>query len=171
MIYSPEEDSYLLKEQVDKFVKENSPKKILDVGSGSGFQIKNLNGDLTLVDINSEAIKHLKKKFPKAKVIHSDLFSKISKKEKFNLIIFNPPYLPEDKLEDKESKLATTGGKLGSEVINKFLKQVKNYLTSEGKILLLTSSLTKEINWQGFKKKKLASKKLFFEELYVWELN
>jgi hypothetical protein len=50
------------------------------------------------------------------------------------------------------------------------LKQSKKHLTSEGKIFLLTSSLTKGINWGNWKKKKLAEKKMFFEKLFVYEL-
>jgi release factor glutamine methyltransferase len=78
--------------------------------------------------------------------------------------------LPEDKQEDKESKLATTGGKQGGELINRFLNQAKNYLTKDGRIFLLTSSLTKGIKWLNWKKNLIAKKKLFFEELYVWKI-
>ena len=91
-----------------------------------------------------------------------------SEKNKFDLILFNPPYLPEDKFD---KGLDTTGGKNGSEVINKFLIQAKRYLNKNGKILILTSSLTKKINWQIYSKKKLAEKRIFFETLYVWELS
>jgi len=173
-IYEPAQDSYLLQKVVKDFIKKKKPRKILDMGSGSGILARtaiNCGADeknITLVDINSNSVKHLKKKLPNSKVINSNLFSKLT--EKFDLIIFNPPYLPEDKDEPKNSKLATTGGKNGSELINKFLLNAKNYLNSDGKILLLTSSLTKNINWRNFKKKLIASEKLFFEELYVWKL-
>ena len=81
--------------------------------------------------------------------------------------------MPEDKnnKEDKQSKLATTGGEKGSEIINKFLKQAEKHLTEKGKIFLLKSNLTKEVNWLNYKKKLLVKKKLFFEELQVWELS
>ena len=92
-------------------------------------------------------------------------------KEKFNLIIFNPPYLPEDSREPKYSQIATTGGKKGSEITNKFLEQAKKHLEKNGKILLLTSSLTKAIKWKNWKKKLLTKKKLFFERLYVFEIS
>ena len=145
------------------------------MGSGTGIQAQTCiefganPENLTLADINKKSIKFLKTKFPKSKIIHSDLFENI--KGKFNLIIFNPPYLPEDSRESEDSKLATTGGKNGSEIINKFLKQAKKHLGENGKILLLTSSLTKGIKWENWKKKLLGKKKLFFEELYVWELS
>lgn len=176
-IYQPAEDSHLLSEVIKK-IKINKDDKILDMGSGSGIQahtILSLNKinsqNLTLIDINPKAISNLKKTFKnKVKIKKSNLFQKISKKEKFNIIIFNPPYLPEDKDEPKSSQLATTGGKHGSEIINKFLKQAKSHLTSGGKIFLLTSSHTKKINWQKWKKKKVATKNLFFEKLWVWEV-
>jgi len=83
------------------------------------------------------------------------------------LIIFNPPYLPREKHDEGKD---TTGGKNGSEIINKFLNQAKAHLNKNGKILLLTSSFTKNINWLDYKKELLGTKSLFFEELYVWEL-
>lgn len=172
-IYSPAEDSYLLAGVVKKIILSN--KKILDMGSGSGIQAKTIleqkikPENLTLADVNPAVIRHLKKIFPECNIIKSNLFENI--KDKFDVIIFNPPYLPEDEKELKSSRLATTGGKKGSEIINRFLKDAKKYLNQDGKIILLISSLTRDINWNAFNKKLLAKKKLFFEEIYVWELN
>lgn len=170
LIYEPAEDSYLMQEVLKKHIK-NKNIKVLEVGSGFGVLLEALKklsiNNILGVDINREAVKHCKKLG--FDCIYSNLFSNI--KEKFDIIIFNPPYLPEDKKESKESKLTTTGGKKGSEIINKFLKQAKRHLEKKGKIFLLTSNLTKDINWLNYKKKLLVKKKLFFEELYVWELN
>jgi len=175
-IYSPEEDSFLLQKILEKklqnLLKEKPNLKFLEIGPGSGIQLKTVlklkvkKENIFSCDINPDAIKHCKKL--KFNCINSNLFQKI--KNKYDVIIFNPPYLPENELEPKDSKLATTGGKHGSKVINQFLKQAKNHLTKNGTILLLTSSLTKKINWQNFKKKKIATKKIFFEELHIWEL-
>lgn len=148
MVYSPKEDSFMLENQVKvylgKFTKEQKEKiKILDMGSGSGIQaqaclhsgIKRKN--IIAADIDKEAIVHLKNiKIPARK---SDLFSNISKEKKFDLIIFNAPYLPEDKY-DKEPD--TTAGKRGYEVILKFLRKSKKFLNKNGAILLLFSSLS-----------------------------
>jgi HemK-related putative methylase len=172
-IYQPAEDSFLLAKFVEKEIDKNKIIEVLDMGSGSGIQAETaikagINSEgIILADINPDAIKILKKKFPESKVILSDLFSKIPDSFKFNLIIFNPPYLPDNKF-DKESD--TSGGKKGSEVINRFLKQAKKYLSEKGKILLITSSLTKNINWQDFNKKLLGKKRAFFEEIYAWKL-
>jgi release factor glutamine methyltransferase len=178
-IYQPEEDSYLFAETLKEYFKnkyknKNKNIQILDMGSGSGILIKTLIEEgigpknLTLVDINKEAIKHLKKNFRKSKIINSDLFEKI--KGKFDLIIFNPPYLPLDKDEPVQSRLATTGGKYGGELISKFLNKAKKHLKSSGKILLLVSNHTKKIDFSKYHKKLLKKKKLFFEELYIYEL-
>lgn len=178
LIYSPEEDSYLLEHvllnKLPTLIKNQSDLKFFEMGTGSGIQLnaalkagfkaENIFG----ADINPDAIKQCKKlKFNCKK---SNLFEKV--KGKFDIIVFNPPYLPEDKkAEDKESKIITTGGKKGSEIINKFLIQAKNHLKVKGKIFLVTSSLTKKINWLNYKKRKAAEKKIFFEKLFVWELS
>jgi release factor glutamine methyltransferase len=177
LIYSPSNDTNLmlksLKLIVPKLINKNPDLKILEMGCGSGFLLEEIlklkvkKENLFAVDINLEAVEFcLKKGF---QVIQSNLFSKI-KNKKYDLIYFNPPYLPLDKLEDKESRLATTGGKSGEEIINRFLKQANNYLNKNGRILLLTSSLAPKINFQKFKTKLISQENLFFEKLFVWEL-
>lgn len=173
-IYSPSEDSYLmqkvLKERIPELLKENPNLKVLEIGAGSGIQLVVLQQlgvkNIFSSDINPYAIKQcIRLGF---NCIESDLFEKI--KSKYDLIIFNPPYLPDDKKEPKESKISTTGGKNGSGIINKFLIQAKEYLKKDGKIFLLTSSLTKNINWQDYKKTKIAEDNLFMEKIFVWEV-
>lgn len=176
LIYEPEEDSYFLSEvlteAIPKILKQNSNLKFLEIGCGSGVNLQTAlkagikKQNIFSSDINKDAVEHCKKLGFNS--VQSNLFSKI--KEKYDLIAINPPYLPDDKKEDKESKLITTGGKNGGELINEFLKQAKAHLNENGKIFLLTSSLTKSINWLNYKKKLIAKKKLFFEELSVWEL-
>jgi len=173
MIYEPKEDSFLLEKEVKKFAENKS---FLDLGSGSGIQSKAAIAakakSVLAADINEEAIENLKKQDIPA--VKSDLFSKI--RGKFDIIAFNPPYLPEDKRENKESQLATTGGKKGDEIILKFLKQAKSHLSKEGIILLVVSSLTpkeninKLLREQKFQKKVLSSEKFFFETLEVWKI-
>ena len=164
MIYQPAEDSYLLQKQVKIYAKKGM--KVLDMGTGSGIQAitaKEQGADVLAVDINKECLNILK-----LKTLQSNLFEKV--KDSFDLIIFNPPYLPEDEREPEDSKLATTGGKKGNEIIIKFLKQVKNHLNEDGKILLLFSSLTPnmEILLKDFKIKKLSEEKIPYETIYVY---
>jgi len=170
MIYEPAEDSFLLQKYVKKYAKG----KVLDLGAGSGIQalaaLKKTK-DVLAVDINEEAISLLKEKGIKSQV--SDLFSNV--KEKFDLIIFNPPYLPKDENEPEDSALTTTGGKKGYEIIEKFLQHAKKFLEKEGKILLVCSSLTGDVEKMfkkyGYEFKKLEEKKEFFEKLFVYLLS
>ena len=123
------------------------------------------------LDINSESVEYCKKKG--LNCIQSDLFENV--KWKFDLITFNPPYLPEYEGEDEESRLITTGGKNGHEITERFLKEARQFLNKDGKILLVSSSLTGDVE-KLFKKykfefKKLETVKVFFEELYVYVLS
>ena len=175
-IYSPEEDSYLLsrilKKKIPKLVKKNPDLKFLEIGSGSGIQLQTAfdsgikKENIFSCDVNPQAVKECKKLG--FNCIKSDLFEKIN--GKFDLIVFNPPYLPLDEREPEDSRIATTGGEKGSEIINKFLKQAKNYLKKDGKIFLVSSSLTKGLDFSGYKKKKIGEEKLFFEKLSVFEI-
>ncbi|MEK6906630.1 MAG: HemK2/MTQ2 family protein methyltransferase [Nanoarchaeota archaeon] len=176
MIYQIAEDSYLLlkiiQERIPNLLNKNPNLKFLEIGSGSGIQLETAlksgikKENIFSCDINTEAVKHCKK--VGFNCIKSNLFEKI--KGKFDLIVFNPPYLPEEKKEPRDSKLSTTGGKKGSELINEFLRQAKKYLNKDGRIFLLTSNLTKGINFNNYKKKKIEGENLFFEKIFVWEL-
>ncbi len=173
MIYSPSDDSYLFAETIKKYAKNKS---LLDIGSGSGIiaetALKAGAKSVLASDINPESIKLLKSKGVPA--VKSDLFSKI--KGKFDIITFNPPYLPQDKREDKESRRATTGGKEGDETIIKFLKQVKSHLNNNGFILIIMSNLTPKVKIINLLKKLkyknsiISQKSLFFEKLEVWKI-
>jgi len=170
--------------------------QFLDMGTGSGILAKTASKflppkNITAIDINPDAIKQLQKE--KFQVIQSDLFQAFhrtsrAKEEhksnqlpntryqiplsevKFDLITFNAPYLPRDSREPKSSQLATTGGKHGDEISIKFLKQAKHYLSKNGKILLLISSLTPTDKIKKLWNYRIvARKKVFMEELLILE--
>jgi release factor glutamine methyltransferase len=168
MIYEPREDSLLLQKHVRKYAHGS----VVDMGSGSGIQAETAlekTKDVLAVDIDDDVIAHLKKKH--LNVIKSDLFSKVPKK-KFDLIIFNPPYLPEDKRERMEDRLALTGGKYGWEILDRFFKEAKNFLSPEGKILIVFSSITGDVDFilkkYGYTFEKLDKQSFFFEKLIVY---
>jgi len=177
MIYQPAEDSYLLLDVVKKFARG----KVLEIGTATGIlsegaaSKKNVEKVLAL-DINPECIKYCKKniKSSKIKFIVSDMYSKV--KGKFDTVMFNPPYLPLDKREDAASRLATTGGKKGHELFERFIDGVNEHLEENGQVITLFSTLT------GKKKveeildnnlldyEKVAEKKIPFETLFVYLL-
>ena len=90
-------------------------------------------------------------------------------KIKFDLIIFNPPYLPDEDFEDP----ALFGGKRGYEVLGKFLDSSADFLNDEGHILITSSSLTKRHKVLEIVKNNLLeletieTQHIFFEDLYI----
>jgi release factor glutamine methyltransferase len=179
MIYEPAEDSYLMSQTIEEHLPKikNKEIRILDLGAGSGIQSETCEKlgfyNILTSDINPNAVRNLKKLGFKSR--KSDLFSKIP--EKFDLIIFNPPYLPGNNQEPEDSKIITTAGKKGYEIIIRFIKQAREHLTYRGNILLLISSLSKpklikkRARELGFNLIELKSKKLFFEEIYTLRLS
>ena len=167
-MYEPREDSFLLLRHVKDYAKG----QVLDIGTGSGILAKEAakKANVTACDIDNEMIKELKKENINGNItfVHSNLFSNI--KGKFDLIMFNPPYLPSQKIKHKD----IDGGKDGTQIIAKFLKQAKKHLKKDGKILLLCSSLNKGIEklfmQYQYKFKKIDQESLFFEKLFVYEL-
>lgn len=178
MIYHPAEDSYflseILKTQIPKLLKQNTNLMFLEIGTGSGVQLQTAENsgikkeNIFSVDINSDSVKHCK--LLGYNCVYSDLFENV--KDKYNLIVFNPPYLPEHEY-DKEKD--TSGGKNGDETILRFLQKAKSYLKQNGKIFLLLSSRTpmENINkeFENYKKKFLGNERLFYEDLSIWELS
>jgi len=178
-MYQPREDSYMLKEQVKKYSKGI----VLDMGTGSGIQALEAAKSKKVVkvyalDIDKEAIDYCKENIDDKKIVFlkSDLLQvfridKRFKSLKFDTVIFNPPYLPEDP-EIKDITL--DGGKKGYELICRFLNESLQYLKPKTKILLVFSSLTGKEKLENyllkkrFKFKELDKKHIFFEDLFVY---
>lgn len=179
MIYSPAEDSYLLaralKNSLPGLLKKNKNLRFLEIGCGSGLVLQEAfkagvkKENIAGADINKESVEHCRKLGFKA--VRSDLFQNIE--GKFDVIVFNPPYLPKDEREPESSRRETTGGEKGNEISLRFLKQAKKHIQGKGKIFLVTSSLAGKINFEklGFEAREIAMEKIFFEALNVWEIS
>ncbi len=174
--YEPREDSYLLQKYVEKYSKGN----VLDIGTGTGIQAITASkkaDEVIASDINQKALEdaQLNIEIEKSKnitLIKSNLFNKIPK-QKFDLIIFNPPYLPEEKnIEDP----ALFSAKRGTETTTKFLNTITDFLKPDGIILLISSSLANQNNiLETIKNNLLVSEVLetqhiFFEDIILYKL-
>lgn len=175
--YYPREDSEMLAEVLEN---ENlKGRKCLDMGCGCGLLavvMAKQGAAVTAADINADAVNITRKNAAENDAelysVRSDLFSTIA--EKFDLIVFNPPYLPGEGSEKKE--LTYYGGKDGRKVIAEFLGQAKHFLKPKGKILLLISTVTGESEVKRiaventYTVTEVARKKVPWEELIVLEL-
>lgn len=173
-VYKPDEDSYLLQNYVEQFVYGS----VLDLGTGSGIQavsaaLKNEVTQVLAVDINPAALIEAEKRAiifdvaDKIDFLHSDLFESVE--GVFDWILFNTPYLPSEGEVDEAS---WAGGETGGEIIRRFLKDARDYLTSDGSILMIYSSQSglSSMDFKGYEFELLEEIKLFFEEIYCVRL-
>jgi len=140
-VYTPAEDTFLLLDAAKGEVRAGD--RVLEVGTGSGRIAMELSGRAALVvatDINPHAV--VSARDQGIDVLRTDLIDGIG--GAFDLILFNPPYLPtrpEERIDDW-LEYALDGGVSGRDVIARFLAGAGRVLAPGGRILLLVSSLT-----------------------------
>lgn len=177
-VYEPAEDTFLLAENI----RVGEDEVVLDMGTGCGI-LGILAAEKALkvvaVDINPHAIRCATRNAlrhhvaGRMQIKRSDLFSSVHE-ERFNLILFNAPYLP-TLLEEQRSWLskAWDGGLNGRTVIDKFTGEAPEYLRESGKILLAQSTLTdvretlSNLRNAGLKSTIIAHKNLHFETIVI----
>lgn len=176
-VYEPSDDSLLLAENLD--VSEGE--EILDIGTGCGFLAivaANDGGVVVATDINPNAIEcarfNARSQDLDGRIDFrlGDLFSPVS--GEFDLIVFNPPYLPVSREESTGAPIehSWNGGPNGRKVTDRFLTEASKFLKSEGRILLVQSSLSnvektvEKIQEGGFMVE-TKSRKFFFERIYL----
>lgn len=166
MVYKPKEDTWLILGAI----KGSTAKRALDMGTGTGILAEELAKTCEQVvasDIDPAALEEARKNVSASNVtfVLSDLFSNIT--GEFDLIVFNAPYLPKEEGGDP----VWSGGK---ELIMNFLRKAKRHLTVDGKIFVVWSSFTKldpnEVRELGYTANKMAEKRIFFEQLFLYKL-
>ncbi len=128
------------------------PRRILDIGTGSGVLAIALarrypGSSITATDISRTAIRCARKNIhthrleSRIDLVRCSLFDGLI--GTFDLIVSNPPYIPSERLRslprsvrDYEPRLALDGGPHGTRVIQRILSQLKHY-THENSIIAL----------------------------------
>lgn len=143
----PQPDTEILVEKVLEILKNYTEPKVLDLCTGSGaiaiaILKYAMNAKVFASDISKAALEVAKinDRYNRVKFIHSNLFQNI--KEKFDVIVSNPPYIKTDEIKtlDKDAQnephLALDGGKDGLDFYKIIIEQAHKYLKKDGYLCL-----------------------------------
>ena len=152
-VYEPSEDTFQLLEIIN--VKKDD--KVLEIGTGSGLisLVCAQNGaNVVCTDVNPFAVELAKRNFLVNCSLLSgiydirlgNLFDVLTFDDKFDIIIFNPPYLPTKSNERVGGSgwfdIATDGGVDGLKITKQFIDGLSNHLHKDGCAYFVFSSLS-----------------------------
>ncbi len=151
----------------------------MEIGIGSGIVLEALERNFELVvgtDLNLESIRYARGNILSRNILTVCCNMSAPIRSKFDLIVSNPPYLPDSSLQ-MIGDLSVDGGPTGIEWSINFIESSLSKLEPTGKILLLLSSFSNAgkldlvlQKWK-FKKKQVHQKKLFYETIKVFEIS
>ncbi len=178
-MYAPSDDTFLLADCIRQY----NGRRALEMGVGSGLLLDILEKNFTYVagsDIDLQALQHCKQqKTSSANVllVCCDAGSAFGI-GKFDLIVSNPPYLPNDNNNNNNILDPTVhGGPTGIEATVHFINSALPLLAGDGKLLIVISSLAnssdldKVVLENNMRKKVVKEKRLFYETLSIVELS
>ena len=172
-MYLPSDDSF----QLAQSIKCYRGKSALEIGVGSGIILKALRENFKIVagtDIDFASLIYCKENLSKEIMVACcDAASAFH--YRFDLIVSNPPYIPIEDNEKKDS--AIHGDSDGMETTLHFLKSAISVLDQDGKILIIISSLSNNMRLDALivqmklKRRTVMERNLFFETLRTLEIS
>jgi release factor glutamine methyltransferase len=173
-VYNPSDDSYMLL----RIVEVARDETFLEVGAGTGLiaiHAAKMGAKVTATDVNPHAVELTRRNAARnqvrIQVLQSDLFEKVN--GYFDVIAFNPPYLPSDSSSTSWIERSWSGGEKGSEILVSFLDQAWRHLAPGGRIYMVLSSLTGltsvlKAAKERYESEKLEEQRMFFESMFAY---
>ncbi len=172
---------YYTSEFMAKHIKTNPGDEVLDIGTGSGIQAITAGQKarkVIAVDINPAAVRFARENVRAngldniVSVYEGDLFSPLKSEDRFDIIIFTPPYLEGTPKTDFDLALFDNN----KELAVRFFSEAKKHLKPNGYIQMIYSSIAKpeEVlnisHKYGWRYTLIAQEKLLFEEFFIYRL-
>jgi release factor glutamine methyltransferase len=164
--YLASEDSALLRNALGSY----SGSTCLELGAGNGGAMLDLARRFDLVvgtDLKRPGMEDWKE--GSGQYLLADCASCL-RDSSFDLVAFNPPYLREDGEED-----STVEGGIGLEVPQRFLEEALRVVRPAGRVVMLLNDQADIDEFgricadRGFILKRIGSRRVFFEELSIYE--
>lgn len=142
-VYEPAEDSALLAGTVIDAIAPDD--RVLDVGTGTGYLARRVDDETGAsavgVDVNPHACRRARALG--VETVRGDRTTPF-RDGSFDVVAFNPPYLPVDPGAEWDDwfETAVSGGASGRSVVERFLDDVGRVLVPDGHVFLLVSTYT-----------------------------
>jgi len=175
-VYNPSDDSYLLLKVIDPKPEES----MLEMGPGTGLisvHAAKAGAKVTAADINPHAVECTRRNAAangvRLEAVKSDLFQNVT--GNFDIIVFNPPYLPGSTQSTSWIEKSWSGGEDGAEVAVRFLQEAWKHLAPGGRIFMILSSAGGLMSVVRAAKERyesvmLEEQRMFFESLFAYRL-
>ncbi len=178
-VYEPAADTELLV----RSLRLRKGERVLEIGTGTGvvaIHCAKHGCQVTATDVVREALELARDNALQNTVDvdlrEGDMFDPVE--GTFDVVIFNPPYLPTAPEDLTHSPLDTAldGGPDGTDVTLRFLKGLRKHLSKEGRAYVVISSLQDtgriddELHSLGMVARRRGSERFDFEEISVLEV-
>ena len=178
-VYEPAADTELLVKSIR--LREND--MVLEIGTGTGLvaiHCAKHGARVTATDVCSGALdlarRNCEDNGVQVDLREGDLFEPVE--GAFDVIVFNPPYLPTEPDDLTHSPLdkALDGGPDGTETALRFIAGLPEHLAENGRAYLVVSSLQdlgrieRELHVHGLASRNMGSSKFAFETISVLEM-